>query len=123
MEVITWAAQNSDRGDAALVGALAVSAVVILTYRIYRLSKGGPVADVYGGAVLALLVAGIALLESGGVGWARWAALAYGLLFALVVMPVWTLAVLLPLRPGPVDHVATAVYWGSLVAIVIAALS
>jgi hypothetical protein len=114
---------NTDAWETILVVALSVNAVLGLGYRIYRLSKGGPLADVVGQAILALLLAGLAAAVAAGYGWASWAALAYGLLFGLVVMPIWVLAVLLPLRPGAVDYAFTAMYWAGLVGIVVAALA
>lgn len=107
--------------SALLVAALLVNAVLVLGYRIHRLSRGGPMGDVVGGAVLAAALALVALAAGAGAGWARWPALIYALVFALVVMPVWTLAVLIPLRPGPIDYAFTALYWGTLLLIGIAA--
>jgi hypothetical protein len=79
-------------------------------------------ADVVGQAILGALLVVLAVGAAGGHSWARWGALVYGLLFGLVVMPVWTLAVLLPLPPGRVDYAFTGVYWGTLAAIVLAAI-
>ena len=112
-----------DMWEALLVTALGLNAVVGFGYRVYRLTKGGPLGDVTGQAVLGFLLAGTALAIAADQGWARWIALAYGLLFAVVVMPVWTLAVLVPLRPGAVDYAFTALYWGALVLIVLAGLA
>ena len=101
---------------------LAYNAVSGFAYRVFRLRRGGPRADVTGqailGAVLLLLAAGVWQ----GWGWARWAALGYGGLFAVVVMPLWTLAVFIPMRPGPVDKAFAVSYWGALAAIVVSAL-
>ncbi|HEY7874124.1 MAG TPA: hypothetical protein VIG64_03270 [Actinomycetota bacterium] len=105
-----------------LVVALALNAALGFGYRVYRLSRKGPMADVAGQALLGALLVVVAIGAAGGHSWARWAALAYALLFGLVVMPVWTLAVLLPLPPGRVDYAFTGVYWATLVAIVVAAL-
>lgn len=105
-----------------LVGALAANAALGFGYRVYRLTKKGPMADVVGQAILGILLGALAVGAAGGHGWARWAALAYGLLFGLVVMPVWTLAVLLPLPPGRIDYAFTAAYWAALAAIVLSAI-
>jgi hypothetical protein len=56
-------------------------------------------------------------------GWARWAALVYGLLFGLAVLPVWILGVLIPMRPRAPDYAFTAVYWLGLIVVVVAALA
>ena len=79
--------------------------------------------DVAGQAILGvvLIVLGIATLA--GAGWPRWPALVFGLLFAAVVMPIWTLAVLIPLPPGKLDYGFTVLYWVSLIAIAVAALA
>jgi hypothetical protein len=105
-----------------LVVALGLNAALGLGYRIFRLTKGGPMADVVGQAILGVLLAGLGIGVAGGHPWARWGALAYGLLFGLVVMPVWTLAVLLPLPPRAADYAFTAVYWTTLIVIVLAAI-
>ena len=104
------------------MGALALNAALGFGYRVYRLTKGGPLADVTGQAFLGLLLAGVAVTVALEQDWARWAALAYGLLFALVVMPIWTLAVLIPMRPGKIDLTFTIVYWTSLGLIALAAI-
>lgn len=113
---------NGDVWQTVLVSALALNAVLGLGYRVHRLSKGGPLSDVIGQAALAFLLAVFAVGVTLDGGWARWAALVYGLLFGLVVMPIWVLAVLIPMRPGPIDYGFTAVYWTGLLAIVVAAL-
>ncbi len=38
-------------------------------------------------------------------------------------MPIWVLAVLIPLRPRVPDYTFTGLYWGVLVLIVVAALA
>jgi hypothetical protein len=106
-----------------LVGFLGLNAVLGFGYRVYRLTKGGPLGDVTGQAILGLLLGGIALGVAAEYGWARWAAVVYGLLFAVVVMPLWTLAILIPLRPERIDYAFTGVYWLTLVAISVAALA
>jgi hypothetical protein len=106
-----------------LVGSLAVNAALAFGYRLYRLSKGGPLGDVVGQGILAALLAAMAIAVASGVGWVRWAALGYGLLFGVLVMPVWTLAVLLPLPPKPPDYGFTIVYWLTLAVIVIASIA
>jgi hypothetical protein len=105
-----------------LVGALMVNAVIGFVYRVYRLSKGGPTSDVIGQAALGLLLTGIAIGASLGQGWSRWAALVYGLLFGLIVMPLWVLAVLIPQRPERIDYAFTVAYWLGVVLIVVAAV-
>lgn len=114
---------TSDPWQAALVVALAVNAVLGFTYRVYRLARGGPTADAIGQAVLGAVLAAIAVAVAAEVGWARWAALAYGLLFAVIVMPIWIVAVFIPLRPGPVDKAFAVTYWALLVVVVVAALT
>jgi hypothetical protein len=108
--------------QAVLVAALGVNAALGLGYRLYRLTKKGPIADVVGQAILGAILVVLAVGAGDGDSWARWGALVYGLLFGLIVMPVWTLAVLLPLPPGKEDYAFTAVYWTSLGAIVLAAI-
>jgi small-conductance mechanosensitive channel len=114
---------DSDTWRALLVTALLVNAASGLGYRVYRLSRGGPRSDVVGQAILAALLAGLAAALLAGAGWPRWGALAYGLLFGVVVMPVWVLAVLIPLRPRALDYAFTGVYWAMLAAIVAAAIA
>jgi hypothetical protein len=106
-----------------LVGALAVNAAIGFGYRVYRLTKGGPIADVWGQAALGALLAGLAVAIAYGVSWSRWVAVAYGLLFGLVVMPVWVLGVLLPLRPRVIDYAFTSLYWTLLFAIAVAGIA
>ena len=114
---------DSDTWRAVLVVALLVNAASGLGYRVYRLSRGGPRADVVGQAILAALLVGLAGALLAGAGWPRWGALAYGLLFGVVVMPLWVLAVLIPLRPRAIDYAFTGVYWVMLAAIVLAAIA
>jgi len=106
-----------------LVGALALNALIGLAYRIYRLTKGGPMSDVIGQAILSCFLALLALGVAAGSAAGRWGALAYGLLFGVVVMPVWVLAVLIPLRPRATDYAFTAVYWIGCVAVVVSAVA
>ncbi len=112
-----------DTSQALLVGALSLNAVLGFGYRVYRLTKGGPLGDVTGQALLGLLLAGVAVAVALDQGWARWVSLGYGLLFALIVMPLWTLAVLIPMRPERVDLAFTTVYWTGLVIVAIAAIT
>ena len=106
-----------------LVAALAINAALGFGYRVYRLSKGGPIADVWGQAILGVLLAVTATFVASDAGWARWVALVYGLLFGLAVLPVWVLGVLIPMRPRRVDYAFTAVYWLGLIVVVIGALA
>jgi hypothetical protein len=104
-----------------LAAALVVNAVVGFAYPVYRLSRGGPMGDVWGRGILGALLLALA----GAVyiaGWGRWVAFAYGLLFAVVVMPIWVLGVLIPMRPGRLDYAFAAVYELTLVVIVLAGL-
>lgn len=105
-----------------LIAALALNAAGGFGYRAYRLSKGGPLADVIGQAILGGLLGGLAIALAAGAGWARWPALAYGLLFGFVVMPIWVMGVLIPMRPTAIDYSFTAFYWLSLALIVASAL-
>lgn len=105
-----------------LAGALGLNAATGFGYRVYRLTKGGPIADVIGQAILAVLLVGLAIATAAGAGWPRWAALIYALLFGVAVMPVWVLAVLIPLRPGWVDYAFTGLYWGVIALIGVAAV-
>lgn len=106
-----------------LAGGLLTNAAIGLGYRIHRLGHGGPRADVVGQAILSAILVGLAVALVMGAGWARWPALGYGLLFGVIVMPIWALAVLIPLPPGPLDYAFTAFYWFALAVIVIAALA
>jgi hypothetical protein len=114
---------DPDQWRVVLVAALAANAALGLGYRIYRLSKGGPIADVWGQAVLGAVLALIAGAVGLGIVWPRWVALGYALLFALVAMPVWVLGVLLPLPPRAVDYAFTVVYWVMLIVIAVAAIA
>ena len=105
-----------------LIGTLCLNAVSGFAYRYYRLRRGGPLGDVLGQAILGLLLLVLAVSLALGGDWARWPALVYAVLFALVVMPLWTLAVLIPLPPGKVDYAFTAVYWATLFVIGLAAI-
>jgi hypothetical protein len=111
------------RGEqAVLVALLAVNAAMVFGYRVYRLTKGGPTADAIGGAILAAILATIAVGAGSGAAWATWAALSYALVFALLVMPVWTLGVLIPLPPARIDYAFAGAYWLSLVLIGVVAV-
>ena len=107
----------------ALIVLLVLNASLGLGYRIFRLSKGGPMGDVVGQALLGALLVGAAVGVAAEWDLARWFAIAYAALFALVVMPLWTLAVLVPMRPCRVDLAFTLGYWAVLVGIFVAALS
>lgn len=106
-----------------LIVSLIASGVLALAYRTYRFTKGGPRTDVSGGIALLVLLTALAVAVAADVGWARWPALAYGLLFGLVAMPVWILGVYIPLRPGALDHVMVGAYLLTLVVIVVGALA
>jgi heme/copper-type cytochrome/quinol oxidase subunit 4 len=109
--------------EAVLIASLAASAAFVFGYRVYRLTKGGPMPDVIGGAILAVILALVAVGVASGGSWARWVALGYGLLFGVVVMPIWVLGVLFPMNPRLPDYAFTALYWLSLVVIVVAAIA
>lgn len=114
---------SPDSWEVVLASALGLNAALGFGYRVYRLSRGGPLGDVIGQAVLAVMLVGLAGATLAGAGWARWAALLYGLLFGVAVMPVWVLAVLLPLEPRRVDYAFTVCYWLALAVIVGSALA
>ena len=114
---------ESDTWRTVLVAALAVNAATGFGYRVYRYRKGGPKADVLGQAILGCLLVFLAAALALGAGWPRWGALAYALLFGVVVMPLWVLAVLIPLRPRAIDYAFTATYWALLVLIGVAAIA
>ena len=105
-----------------LIVGLTLNAALGLGYRVYRLTKGGPRADVIGQATLGLLLLGLSVALALGAGWPRWVALGYGVLFGALVMPVWTLAVLLPLPPRRLDYAFTAIYWATLGLVIVSAL-
>jgi heme/copper-type cytochrome/quinol oxidase subunit 4 len=106
-----------------LAVALGINAAVGFGYRVFRLSRGGPLADVIGQAVLGVILAALAVGTALGAGWPRWAALIYALLFGVAVMPLWVLAVLIPLDPKRIDYVFTTVYWLMLLVIAIASIA
>lgn len=106
-----------------LAAALALNAALGLGYRLYRFTKNGPLADVVGQAILGAVLLGLAAAILVDEGWARWPALAYALLFAVIVMPVWTLGVLLPMRPKAIDYAFTGIYWFALAVIAVAAIA
>ena len=114
---------DSDTWRAVLVAGLLFNAASGLGYRVYRFRMGGPKSDVVGQSILGILLVGLAVALAEGAGWARWPALAYGLLFGVVVMPLWVLAVLIPLGPRAVDYAFTGVYWIVLALIVVAAVA
>jgi hypothetical protein len=109
--------------QAVTVIALVLNALLGFGYRLYRLPRGGSRADVNGQALLGVLLIALGIALSFGAGWPRWPALVYGLLFGVVVMPVWILAVLIPSSPGRLDYAYTAVYWIVLFMIVAGALA
>ena len=114
---------DSDTWRLILGSGLIVNALLGFGYRVYRLSRGGPMADVVGQAILGVLLIVLGLAATLGAGWPRWPALVYGILFGLVVMPIWTLAILIPLPPGRVDYAFASVYWATLVLIAVAAVA
>jgi hypothetical protein len=103
--------------------ALLFNALLGFGYRLYRLKRGGSRADVNGQALLGVILVVLAVALMLGEGWPRWPALVYGLLFGVVVMPIWVLAVLIPGSPGRLDYTFTAVYWIVLFVIVAGALA
>ncbi|MGH2819734.1 MAG: hypothetical protein ACRDJ5_03680 [Actinomycetota bacterium] len=105
-----------------LVVALCVNALLGLGYRVFRLSKGGPLGDVVGQSILAGLLLIVALALALGIAWTRWLALGYGVVFGVAVMPVWVLAVLIPMRPRAPDYAFTGLYWSCLALVVVGAL-
>lgn len=105
-----------------LIVLLVLNASLGFGYRTFRLTKGGPMGDVVGQALLGALLVGTAAGVAAGWDLARWVAVAYATLFAFVVMPVWTLAVLVPMRPDRVDLAFAIGYWVGLIGILIAAL-
>jgi hypothetical protein len=105
-----------------LAGALLVNALAGFSYRLYRYRKGGPLGDVWGQAILGVLLGALAVALVVGAGWPRWPALGYAALFAFVVMPIWTLAVLIPLPPERIDYAFTGLYWATLFVIGASAL-
>ena len=109
--------------ETVLIGALAFNAVLGFGYRVYRLAQGGPMSDVIGQAVLGVVLAAVAVAVALGAEWARWAAFGYALAFAMVVMPVWTLAVLIPMRPRALDYSFAGAYWVLLLVIGITAVT
>ena len=114
---------DPDLWRAVLVTALAVNATLGFGYRLFRLTKGGPLGDVVGQAALGAILFAMAIGIAMGVGWVRWVALAYALAFGLVVMPVWVLAVLIPLPPRPPDYAFTVAYSLALAVIAVAAIA
>ncbi|MEA2433805.1 MAG: hypothetical protein QOG54_1262 [Actinomycetota bacterium] len=114
---------NPDTWRTVLISALALNASLGFGYRVYRLSKGGPMGDVIGQAILGTILAGLAVCLGLGGDWPRWPALVYAVVFGIVVMPVWVLAVLIPLPPERIDYAFTAVYWLSLIAIAVSAIA
>ena len=114
---------DPDLWRAVLVTALALNATLGFGYRLFRLTKGGPLGDVVGQAVLGAILVAMAIGIAVGVGWVRWVALAYALGFGLVVMPVWVLAVLIPLSPRPLDYAFTVAYWIALGVVAVAAVA
>ena len=107
--------------ETVLIVALVINAVIGFVYRVYRLSRGGPTADVIGQALLGVVLGALAAALALGMGWARWGALAYGAVFGVVVMPIYVLGVLIPMRPRAIDYAFTALYWIALAVIVVAA--
>ncbi|HEV3472916.1 MAG TPA: hypothetical protein VG408_06880 [Actinomycetota bacterium] len=108
--------------ELALALGLGINAALGFGYRVYRLTKGGPLGDVIGQAILGLVLAGLAGGVAADQSWARWGALIYGLLFGVAVMPVWVLAVLIPSDPQRVDYAFTAIYWATLLFVIAAAV-
>jgi len=120
---LSFSVMNGDAWRIALIVLLVLNASLGLGYRIFRLTKGGPLGDVIGQAALAVVLAATAAGVSAGWDVARWIAVVYSALFALVVMPLWTLAVLVPMRPERIDLAFAIGYWVALIGILVAALS
>lgn len=114
---------NASTWQILLVAGLVLNATAGLGYRIYRHSKGDPRSDVIGQSILGALLLLTALGIVGDSRLATVVALGYGLGFGLVVMPLWTVAVLIPLRPRRIDYGFTLVYWSALGLIVIASIA
>ncbi len=108
--------------ETTLVGALVANGAIGLAYRAYRYTKGGPIGDVWGQTVLGVLLVAVAVGIAAGAEGLRWVAFGYAALFAVIVMPVWVLGVLLPLRPRALDYGFTVTYWLLLGLIALAAL-
>lgn len=106
-----------------MVVALFVNAIAGLGYRTYRYTRGGPIADVWGQAILGLFLGGLAIGIANGIEWLRWPALIYAGLFALVAMPVWILGVLIPLPPRAIDYAFAGLYYAGLLVIAVAAIA
>jgi hypothetical protein len=106
-----------------LSAALCINAVSGFGYRLFRLSKGGPLGDVLGQSVLGALLVALSFGVLAQAPFAAGASLLYALLFGVVVMPLWVVAVLIPLRPQTIDVVFTALYWLALIVIAVAALA
>lgn len=121
LPAILW--PMSSAWELVLAVALIANALLGVGYRVYRLTKQGPVADVVGQTILGIVLIGLAAADLADQSWARWPALGYALLFAVIVMPVWTLAVLLPMRPRALDYAFAVVYWILLIVIVVSAVA
>lgn len=106
-----------------LSAALCINAVSGFGYRLFRLTKGGPMGDVLGQSVLGALLVALSFAVLAQAPFAVGASLFYALLFGLVVMPLWVVAVLIPLRPQRIDFAFTVVYWLALIVIAVAALA
>jgi hypothetical protein len=108
----------------ALTWSLISLAILGLVYRIYVWKlKDGAVADVLGQAVLAVVLVLVATGVAAEVSIARWTALVLALFFAVVVIPVWVLAVLIPSRPKALDVAFTFLYEALFIASAILALT
>ena len=114
---------DPDQWRVVLIAGLAVNAALGFGYRVYRLGKGGPIGDVWGQAVLGVVLGALAILIAAGATWARWPSLAYAVIYAFGAMPVWVLGVLIPLPPRAIDYAYAAVYWLGLLVIGVAAIA
>ena len=114
---------DTDTWRAVLIAALVANALIGIGYHTFRLTRGGPMADVIGRTALGVVLIGLAVAVGLEAGWARWGALAYGLLFGLAAMPVWVLGVLIPMEPGKIDYAFTAAYWSCALLVIVAALA
>lgn len=103
---------------------LAWVALLGVGYRFYRYrNRRGPLEDFLGQVVLGVVLLLLAAAATAEVGAIKWTALGFGLIFGVVVMPIWILAVFIPGEPRKIDYWFVALYYLGLVATVVAALA